>query len=228
MEFSRIGTHTIRCVITEEEIKDLGYTIDDILGNAERTQEFMNRIFDLAEDQFGMKFEMGVRTVRADFLPDHTISLTFSENQAQQRVNDLMGHLLDYVNEMIGVSKEKLAELKELANKEKKESAMSEAAPTASIIVLLQFLSMDVLCRYAKNIKIDRIPASKLFKYKEKYYLLLDMNEYSEDEILALSVLTDEYASNLLLGADKYAFMKEHAELIIEDQAIETLKALSE
>lgn len=227
MEFSRIGTHTIRCVITEEEIKDLGYTLDDILSNAERTQEFMNHIFDLAEVQFGMKFEMGVRSVRADFLPDHTISLTFSENQAQQKVNDFMGHLLDYVNEMIGVSKEKLAELKLLANKEKQESVESASTDKASIIVLLQFLSMDVLCRYAKNISIERIPNSKLFKYKEKYYLLLDLDGYSEEEVLALSVLTDEYASNLLLGADKYAFMKEHAELIIDDRAIETLKALS-
>ncbi len=29
MEFSRIGEHTIKCVISEEEIYDLGYTMDE-------------------------------------------------------------------------------------------------------------------------------------------------------------------------------------------------------
>ena len=46
MEFSRIGEHTIKCVISEEEIYDLGYTMDEIMSNGERTQEFMNQIFD--------------------------------------------------------------------------------------------------------------------------------------------------------------------------------------
>ena len=43
MEFSRIGEHTIKCVISEEEIYDLGYTMDEIMSNGERTQEFMNK-----------------------------------------------------------------------------------------------------------------------------------------------------------------------------------------
>lgn len=52
MKFSRIGKHTIRCVISEKEITDLGYTLEEIMSNGERTQEFMNEIFDLAEQRF--------------------------------------------------------------------------------------------------------------------------------------------------------------------------------
>ena len=33
MEFSRDGNNIIRCVISEEEIEELGYTIDDIISN---------------------------------------------------------------------------------------------------------------------------------------------------------------------------------------------------
>ena len=51
MEFSRDEKNRVRCVITEEEIIELGYTIDEIISNGERTQEFMNRIFDMAEDE---------------------------------------------------------------------------------------------------------------------------------------------------------------------------------
>ena len=47
MEFSRIGKHTIRCLISEEEIIDLGFSLDEIMKNGERTQEFVNCIFDM-------------------------------------------------------------------------------------------------------------------------------------------------------------------------------------
>ena len=72
MKFSKIGKHTIRCVISEQEIQDLGYTIEEIMSNGERTQEFMNQIFDMAEQSFDTKFELGIKTVRADFMSDHT------------------------------------------------------------------------------------------------------------------------------------------------------------
>ena len=61
MEFSRIGEHTIKCVISEEEIYDLGYTMDEIMSNGERTQEFMNQIFDMASEEFGTDFNSGIR-----------------------------------------------------------------------------------------------------------------------------------------------------------------------
>ena len=78
MEFSRDEKNRVRCVITEEEIEDLGFSIEEIISNGARTQEFMNRIFDIAEDELQIKFEMGIKTVRADLLPDHTLSLTFA------------------------------------------------------------------------------------------------------------------------------------------------------
>ena len=67
MQFSRVGKHTIRCVISEQEILDMGYTMEEIMSNGERTQEFVNQIFDMAEQRFETKFDMGIKTVRAHF-----------------------------------------------------------------------------------------------------------------------------------------------------------------
>ena len=110
MEFSREGNHIIRCVITEEEIEELGYTIDDIISNGARTQEFMNRIFDMAEQELDAKFDMGVKSVRADIMPDHTISLTFSEHPGAE---GMMSHIKDIVNGLLNtIPKEKWDEIK--------------------------------------------------------------------------------------------------------------------
>ena len=111
MQFSRVGKHTIRCVISEQEILDMGYTMEEIMSNGERTQEFVNQIFDMAEQRFEMKFDMGIKTVRADFLSDHTLALTFSEHPGS---DEMMEHLKDIVNGLINsIPQQKWKELGE-------------------------------------------------------------------------------------------------------------------
>lgn len=111
MEFSRIGEHTIKCVISEEEIYDLGYTMDEIMSNGERTQEFMNQIFDMASEEFGTDFNSGIKTVRADFLADHTLSLTFSEHPATE---GMMEHLKDIVNGLLNSLRPRLQRMRKI------------------------------------------------------------------------------------------------------------------
>ena len=82
----------------DEKIEELGYTIEDIISNGARTQQFMNQIFDLAEQEFDTKFDIGIKSVRADIMPDHTISLTFSEHPGTEGVMD---HIKDIVNGLL-------------------------------------------------------------------------------------------------------------------------------
>lgn len=219
MEFSRIGKHTIKCVISEEEIYDLGFTLDDIMSNGERTQEFMNQIFDMAEQKFDTKFELGIKTVRADFLSDHSLSLTFSEHPASE---GMMEHLKDIVNGLINsIPQEKWKEIKE--NKEKVQEN-EEAEPV--VFVMLQFESFEHVNRFARVAKVDELPPAILYKFEGYYYLHLDLSQTSQKDVMRLSVITDEYASDILAGKEKSATVFEHGECIIKEKALEILKSL--
>ena len=166
MEFSRDGKHTIRCVISEEEIEELGYTIEDIITNGERTQEFMNRIFDLAEQEFETKFETGIKTVRADILPNHTVSLTFSEHPGTE---GMMEQIKDIVNGLLStIPKEKWNEIKSLKGGVGK--ALTNEKTTDNemrIIVLFSFEELDTLIRYAKQVSMEHLPYNQLYKFEE-------------------------------------------------------------
>ena len=143
MKFSKIGKHTIRCVISEQEIQDLGYTIEEIMSNGERTQEFMNQIFDMAEQSFETKFELGIKTVRADFMSDHTLALTFSEHPGS---DEMMEHLKDIVNGLMNaIPQQKWAQINEARQNE----GNPDQVPVYATIVFADF---DRLLRYAKNI----------------------------------------------------------------------------
>ena len=225
MEFSREGNNIIRCVISEEEIEELGYTIDDIISNGRRTQQFMNQIFDLAEQEFDTKFELGIKSVRADILPDHTISLTFSEQPGTEGVMD---HLKDIVNGLLGsVSKQKWEELASVSAKETNNvPKKAEDGPAPRIVVLFAFEELDTLMRYAKQVKVEELPFNQLYKFDGVYFLMMDMTACSEVDAKQLSALTDEYAADIFVGAEKRAFIYEHGKEIIKEKAIEQLREI--
>ena len=220
MEFSRDGK-TIRGVISEEEIEELGYTIEDIISNGTRTQEFMNQIFDMAEEEFQTKFDLGIKAVRADILPDHTISLTFSEHPGSENV---MEHIKDIVNGLLNtIPKQKWDEIK--AIKENGNNiGEDESGNPPKIIILFAFEDLDILIRYAKQVQMDTIPFNQLYKLDDIYFLMVDMTECEELEVKKLSALTDEYATDIFVGAEKRAFIYEHGKPILVERAIEQLK----
>lgn len=225
MEFSREGEHTIRCVITEEEIEELGYTIDDIISNGVRTQEFMNRIFDMAEQELDTKLDMGVKSVRADIMPDHTISLTFSEHPGSE---GMMEHIKDIVSGLLNtIPKQKWDEIK--AIKESDKTAQKEENSTegpSKIIVLFVFEDLDILIRYAKQVRMQVMPFNQLYKFEGAYFLMMDMTDCEEGEVKRFSALTDEYATDIFVGSEKRAFIYEHGTAILKERAIEQLREI--
>lgn len=227
MEFSRDGKHTIRCVISEDEILELGYTIDEIVSNGIRTQEFMNQIFDMAEQEFDTKFDMGIKTVRADILPDHTLSLTFSEHPGTE---GMMEHIKDIVSGLLGsIPQQKWEEIKAKKNlgaTTEVEPNNTEDTKPVKIIALFAFEELDVLIRYAKQVAMPTLPFNQLYKLDDVYFLLIDMSTCSENEVKRLSALTDEYSADVFIGAEKRAFIYEHGHAILKERAIEQLREI--
>lgn len=217
MEFSRVGKHTIKCVISEDEIVELGFTLEEIIGNGERTQEFMNQIFDLAEQKFETKFDLGIKTVRADFLSDHRLSLTFSEHPSS---NGMVEHLKDIVNGLMSSIP------KEMMEKAIKESEEEDNKKDDVVDVMVMFDEFDMVCKYAKLSKFENVPRSSLYKLEKNYYLDINFLQVPEEEITFLSMLTDEYCVDLLDDVSRRAYIFEHGQIIIKNNAIELLRQL--
>lgn len=218
MEFRREGQHTIRCVITEDEILELGFTIDEIISNGVRTQEFMNRIFDLAEQEFQTKFDMGVKTVRADVLPNHTLSLTFSEHPGTE---GMMEHIKDIVNGL-------LSALPQNRKEPETTKALQEAKPDTDnkVVVLFAFEELEVVMRYAKQVQLEELPFNQLYRFEDIYFLIMDMTGCEESTVRSLSALTDEYSADVFVGSEKRAFINEHGTCILKERAVEQLREI--
>ena len=55
MRFKRISTDTVRCIVTQDELKENGLEMDDFLSNDGKTEEFLRKMIALAEQEVGFK-----------------------------------------------------------------------------------------------------------------------------------------------------------------------------
>lgn len=76
MEIKRLGENKIRCALTEEEIKEMGFDIEEIIGNGDETQQFMRLHLKLIEEQENINLDNISPMVKAESLSDHSMAIT--------------------------------------------------------------------------------------------------------------------------------------------------------
>ena len=113
MEIKRLGENKIRCALTEEEIKEMGFDIEEIIGNGDETQQFMRLLLKLIEEQENINLDNISPMVKAELLSDHSMAITFGGDSEMnfkdlmQAINQLMDHMTpDRIEEFKGMSKE--------------------------------------------------------------------------------------------------------------------------
>ena len=220
IEFRRLGEHTIKCLISEEEVSAMGFSMEEIITNGARTQEFMNHIFDMAEEEFDTKFNLGFKTVQMEYRSDRTLSLTFSDHPA----DEVIGRLRELIGGMLGsLGPEKLKELEDLAGKEEDEDAEGSAG---ELIFALKFPDIDRAIRFAKQLPFDLLPISELIRYQDSLYLLIDSMGCPKNEIRALALRADEYDVDVEFGRGRLVLILEHGTTILGADALEHLRQL--
>ena len=113
MEIERLGENKIRCALSEEEIREMGYNIDEIIGNTEVTQEFMRAVVELVEEQGNISMQNISPVVKAELLQDHSMAITFGGDSEMSFKN-----LVDTVGQLMNqLAPEKLSEFRQMNNR---------------------------------------------------------------------------------------------------------------
>ena len=115
MEIKRVGENKIRCALTEEEIRDMGFDIDEIIGNGEATQKFMRVVLKIVEEHENISLENISPMVKAELLSDHSMAITFG-GDSDTSFQQLMEAISDLVGQM---TPEKMQEFRKLSKEER-------------------------------------------------------------------------------------------------------------
>lgn len=217
MDIKRLGENSVRCVLTEEEIHDMGFDIDEIISDSTKTQEFMQEVLELVEESEDIKFEKLSPMVQAELLPNHQLAVTFgADSEAGIR------SIVDTIRQMMnGISADK----KTNAEKEEKNNLLEQNQEERKVCSLC-FLNLDEVIRFCRGSVGLKMPKSMLYKWREEFELILDFSEFTEDEIKSYAFVTGEYGKRYEFGEARVAFIMEHGQVILKEDVIDVLAAL--
>lgn len=241
MEIKRLGENKIRCALTEEEIRDMGFDIEEIIGNGDTTQQFMRLVLNLVEEQEHISLENISPMVKAELLSDHSMAITFG-GDSDMSFKDLMEAVNQLMNQM---TSEKIGEFKDMSREERQNildaffeqkkadgkegkkggDAQNQAQEGRKACAVI-FRSLDQAARMCRNCFRERIPASWLYFHENRYYLVLDFSGFEKEEIRMFACLAVEYEDGHISNGKQVAYIIEHGQSIVKKEAVQTLMAL--
>lgn len=244
MEIERIGENKIRCALTEEEINQLGFDVDEIIGNSETTQQFMRVVLGLVEEQGNINMENISPMVKAELLQNHSMAITFGEESSLsfKDLVDTMSHILRQWEEAQGKEKdsaeldsanplEEMRRLNEDGQAEEKskkavEPHYNKKKKLEPMICALRFAALEDMRRMCHVCFPDKVPKSCLYKLEAHYFLILDFTGFSKLEMRPFAFGTVEYDDAHYSDPGQIAHFMEHGTCIMKNQAIEMLMQL--
>lgn len=232
MEIKRIGENKIRCALSESEIEQLGFDIDEIIGDSETTQRFIQSVLDAMEEQENIHLEHISPMVRAELLPDHSMAITFG-GDSDMGIQDLVDTVS---NLMSRIAPERLEEFKRLnqpkeetkesTSEQKSRDVAEEVQKESRMICALRFPNIVDASEMCKVCFQDKFPKSALYKLDGEYYLVLDFTKFEKNEMRPFAFGAMEYDAGHISDEKQIAFIKEQGSYIVKKDAVEMLMQL--
>lgn len=105
MDFRRIDKNTVQCRMTEEEMQEYGFQIEDFFTDQDKARDFLEELVERAEEEVGYEAEGGMVSMQLMRMPDNSLTITFSD-----RNPDSLQNMLYHIQQMAEMIDEKTAE----------------------------------------------------------------------------------------------------------------------
>ncbi len=213
MKFRRVNDTTINCIITQEDLKEYGLHLDDLFERKKEAEEFFRGIMAEAARQENFNLESEFTSMKIAVLPDHSISLTLSEDPDQSAV---------------------IRRVRELAGKSVGKSQTKEAPPqpeadakAPSSAYMFRFDSMKEAMSCAGRLCSQEEIASSLYRNPAEgcYYMIVERTGENSHDFERLVLSLNEFGTLVTGQAGVIAHFCEHAECILRENAAQILAA---
>ncbi len=213
MEIEHINEDTIRVRINNTDLEARGYTFLDLLGNQEQIEEFFYAI--LEEVDLDNEFKESEAVTFQVVPTPNGLELLISKNPDIHETITTNTELTDLISDT--EEAEEIEELEEDA--ESIETDIKWEAEDKDIVI--EFNHFEHIIQLAQAVE-EVNGFSSLYQYNEKYYLDFQLirDDYSLRTFEEKIAMVLEYGAESKLNRD---ILAEHADLLIEDHALETI-----
>ncbi len=255
MVYWKLDERTIRCLINKEEIRKMGFDLNEISRDASLMSDFLTEIIKDSLNYLDWDTENGVQKYIARALPADqfliTISCTFPDEAIDQDLDQML-RILKTLNRTI--PQEKVDKIRSLSGEEKemafaelsmdlleecikdheevKDRVRKEEEQTRDTDKLpaqcLIFHSMDELMRFGSLLDRRYAYSSLLYRLHDDYILLVDFGPADDrKDIIRFMITAEEYGAECSAADLTGYYLEEHGRLLIPENALMVLKSLA-
>lgn len=217
MKIERIDEKTVKCFLSNEELKEYDIEYQDFITRSEKAQEVVHDIMEQAAEEVGYvppqyAFELQIMVV-----PDQGMVLTFSEKDPDSQKGSQQ-------------FKECLRDMKEMIQMRQKELEQTGKTPTKKGELLLKeeavisFPRISSVMEFADILPPNLRVGSTLYQMNGEYYLLLQKGSASLERYEKICVRSLEYGTLHAAAEEMDLRLVEHGECLIEEKALNKLR----
>ena len=225
MKINRISDTAINCIITEQDLREGGIDLHDLIDRKKEAMEFLRSVIVKAAFTENFKLQGEFTSMRVTVLSDQSVSLTLSHDPEEvmriREINEVgSGELLSDVGKAV----EWL-----LSHGSGNRNRPEDSSDGNGKVALFRFPSLHAVIAYCRQLRVPRGTVSDVYRdSKGEYYLLLRQGTAEDRIFTAQSVLAREFGSLITADGGKAGHFREHCDLVVEGDAIRFLSMLDE
>lgn len=234
MKIQRINENVIRCVLTDEEMRGAGVNIDDLMGNRDKAEEFLQYILSQAKCEVDFVTNGDVLNVQMSVMRDGGVSMMISDDQ-NAAIRAIAEQFKEKLREFSSVLEQAGAgipgearETEEIYSADNVIRCIINGEADQEIVSYdfwARLSSMEECVRLARALSDIKDTRSDLLKYFGEYYICLHMNMKKTDIAKTVFVMS-EYSDDVSSDTGDYLMVNEHGDVLIRDHAISQLLML--
>ncbi len=236
MKFIRLNKGTVRCILSAEDMKEYGLSIDDFIEQNEQAAEFIHKLLERAGKEVGSISANGMVTLGIMQMPGGKVSVTISELSSEEALGYTMAGKLEALFRRLAQVDNIRQFLNDIGSVSEEDDDKEEEAPEALInelivgeneektTVALAFANLDAVSEFARSITYGRNIRSDLYKANNEYILLVHRGGMSVTSYVRVCIRAFDFGATV---KDMPAFtemLNEHGNILIEKKALQVMK----
>ncbi len=252
MTLWKINEKHMNCMVTEEEIKVMGYDLEELQTSQDKTREFLDALLENGKNLLELDISEGIKSFNATYLQNNTLFLSISCAEPEEEIDKSLDEIKEDMEEIFDMtSKDNIDRIKELKGEEKANEYSQFVEKLKTVFqnhnhpveqVEVQFDSLRKNKQMSYNIKFDSLDSvidfshiftpgkefnSSLFKENDAYYLITDFeDENMADEANKFLLNAQEFGGQVESNPFLKSVMEEHGNCIVKDYALKRLANL--
>lgn len=232
MTFQKLDEHTVRCILSEEDMIEHGLRIEDFFTNKDKARSFLEDVVKQAHDEVGYETNGDTLAMQVMPLPKNGLAITFSE-RTEHALQSMLGHIRSAIE---GIQNQEFDEMIEQAMNEENNSTCSNQTDKKSkkkekttFFRVYQFDNLENVEQFCQAVPEAWNLKSQLFKDKKSglFYLTIEKGRIAIKNLEKICILIDDFATLVSEQEAYLAYCKEHFKCIIKKGAVKVMRELS-